>query len=78
MFEKDFESMLRKYGSVIDDKKKFTGLVKDFFPSQAKNINLLLMAYDLGLAADLQVVGRINNTFAFRYVNRFGVFVIIL
>lgn len=70
MFEQDFESMLRKYGSVIDDKKKFTGLVKDFFPSQAKNINLLLMAYDLGLAADLQVVGRINNTFAFRYVKQ--------
>ena len=70
MFEQKFESMLRKYGSVIDDKKKFTGLVKDFFSSQVKNINLLLMAYDLGLAADLQVVGRINNTFAFRYVKQ--------
>lgn len=41
MFEQDFESMLRKYGDAIDDKKKFTGLVKDYFPDQAKNINLL-------------------------------------
>lgn len=70
MFEQDFESMLRKYGVVIDDKKKFTGLVKDYFPSQAKNINLLLMAYNLGIAQDLQVIGRINNTFAFRFVKQ--------
>ena len=70
MFEQEFESMLRKYGSVIDNKKRFTGLVKDYFPSQAKNINLLLMAYNLGVAQDLQAIGRINNTFAFRYVKQ--------
>lgn len=70
MFEQEFESMLRKYGSIIDDKKKFTGLVKDFFPDQAKNINLLLMAYNMGIAGDLRNVGRINNTFAFRYVKQ--------
>lgn len=70
MFEQDFESMLRKYGDTIDDKKKFTGLVKDYFPQQAKNINLLLMAYNLGIAEDIQNVGKINNTFAYRFVKQ--------
>ena len=32
LFEKDFESMLRRYGDAVEDKKKFTGLIKDFFP----------------------------------------------
>ena len=70
MFEQDFESMLRKYGDTIDDKKKFTGLVKDYFPDQAKTINLLLMAYNMDIAQDIRAVGRINNTFAFRFVKQ--------
>ena len=70
MFEQDFESMLRKYESSLDDKKRFTALVKDLFPDQAKNVNLLLMAYNMGIAQDIQSVSRINNTFAFRYVKR--------
>lgn len=70
MFEQDFETMLRKYESSLDDKKRFTALVKDLFPAQAKNVNLLLMAYNMGIAQDIQGVARINNTFAFRYVKR--------
>ena len=62
--------MLRKYESSLDDKKRFTALVKDLFPDQAKNVNLLLMAYNMGIAQDIQSVSRINNTFAFRYVKR--------
>jgi hypothetical protein len=70
IFEQDFEAMLRQYRSSIDDKKMFTGLVKDLFPDQAKNINLLLMAYDIGIAEDIAKTAKINNTFAFRYVKQ--------
>lgn len=70
LFEQDFEEMLQKYESSLDDKKRFTALVKDLFPDQAKNVNLLLMAYNMGIAQDIQSVSRINNTFAFRYVKR--------
>lgn len=62
--------MLRQHGASLDDKKRFTGLVKDLFPEQAKNVNLLLMAYNMGIAQDIQTTARINNTFAFRYVKR--------
>ena len=56
--------MLRQHQASLDDRKKFTALVKDLFPDQAKNVNLLLMAYNMGIAP------HINNTFAFRYVKQ--------
>lgn len=70
LFEQEFESMLQQYKSDIDDKRKFTGLVKDFFPEQAKNVNLLLVAYNMGIAEDLAKTSQINNTFAYRYVKQ--------
>lgn len=70
LFEQEFESMLQQYRTCIDDKRKFSGLVKDFFPEQAKNVNLLLMAYNMGIAEDLNKTSQINNTFAYRYVKQ--------
>lgn len=70
MFEKEFESMLRRYGDAVDDKKKFTGLIKDYFPREAKTINLMLMAYDIGIVQQIQGAGRINNAFAYRFVKQ--------
>ena len=62
--------MLRQYENSIDDKRQFTALVKDIFPEEAKNINLILMAYNMGIAQDIQKVNLLNNTFAFRYVKQ--------
>lgn len=70
LFEQEFEKMLRQYSSIIDDNKKFAGLVKDLFASQPKNINLLLMAYNIGIAEDMKKTVNINNTFAYRYVKQ--------
>ena len=70
IFEQDFEQMLRQYQTSVDEKKRFTALVKDLFPNQAKNVNLLLMAYNMGIAQDIQNASCINNTFAFRYVKQ--------
>ena len=38
--------MLRQHQASLKDKKRFTALVKDLFPDQAKNVNLLLTAYN--------------------------------
>ena len=62
--------MLRQYENSIDDKRQFTALVKDIFPEEAKNINLILMAYNIGIAQDIQRANLLNNTFAFRYVKQ--------
>ena len=62
--------MLRQYENSIDDKRQFTALVKDIFPEEAKNINLILMAYNMGIVQDIQKANLLNNTFAFRYVKQ--------
>lgn len=62
--------MLRQYENSIDDKRQFTALVKDLFPEEAKNINLILMAYNMGIAQEIQKANLLNNTFAFRYVKQ--------
>lgn len=38
--------MLRQHQASLKDKKRFTALVKDLFLDQAKNVNLLLTAYN--------------------------------
>lgn len=70
MFEKDFESMLRKYGDTVDDRKKFAGLIKDLFPGEAKTINLMMMAYDIGIVQQIQTTGKISNAFAYQFVKK--------
>ncbi len=70
MFENDFETMLRKYGDAISDRKRFGGLIKDFFPDQIKTVNLMMMAYDTGIAEQIKSVSRINNAFAYRFVKQ--------
>ena len=72
MFENEFEKMLNQYRESIDDKKKFTGLIKDFFhnPEDVKAVNLILIAYELGIVEDLNKASKINNTLAFRYVKQ--------
>ena len=62
--------MLRKYGDAVEDKKKFTGLIKDYFPTEARTINLMLMAYEIGIAQQIQSAGNINNAFAYRFVKQ--------
>lgn len=72
MFEKEFEKMLSQYRDAVDDKKKFSGLIKDFFhnPEDVKAVNLILMAYDMGIVEDMKKTAKINNTFAYRYVKQ--------
>lgn len=70
MFEKDFERLLTEYKDALGDKARFTGLVKDFFPGQHMQVNLLLAAYNLGIVKEIDAVKHINNTFAYRFVKR--------
>lgn len=70
MIEKEFEQLLNKYRHSIDNRSQFFGLVKDYFPGKQRQINLLLSAYDLGIAKELESTKAINNAFAYRFVKR--------
>ena len=54
MFEDDFSKMLRDYPAAVTDKKVFAGLMKDLFPGQQMQINLMNMS--LALPMRLQVL----------------------
>ena len=70
MFEDSFAAMLRQYPDSTADKRKFAGLVRDMFPGQQMQINLILSLYDIGLAKEIETAKTINNAFAFRFVKR--------
>lgn len=70
MFETEFERLLTSYRDAISIRSRFSGLVKDFFPGQQMQVNLILAAYDLGLAQEIEAVRAINNAFAYRFVKR--------
>lgn len=70
MFEDSFISLLRQYPEAVTDRKKFIGLMKDFFPEQPMQVNLISTAYDLGIAEELTKTANIGNAFAFRFVKR--------
>lgn len=77
MFEHDFEQLLRQYESALNDKKKFMALVKDLLSAYDKKVNILLMAYNTGIAQDIYEIERIDNVFTFRYIkmliDKFGI-----
>ena len=54
----------------VADKKRFVGLLKDYFPDQPMQVNLISLAYGLGIAEELRKTNHIANAFAFRFVKR--------
>ncbi len=70
MFEDEFTQMLKDYPNAAEDKRKFIGLMKDCFPGQQMQINLINTTYELGIASEIAKAALINNAFAFRFVKR--------
>lgn len=69
-FEDSFSGLLWQYPDAVEDKKKFTGLVKDMFPENRMQVNLLKTVYDMGIAEEMKKAVEISNPFAFRFVKR--------
>ena len=70
MFEDQFTCMLRAHPDALADRKRFVGLIRDYFPGQQMQLNLLITAYDTGIATEIQNSSQLNNSFGFRYVKR--------
>ena len=70
MFEQEFEDLLIQYREAISVRSRFSGLMKDFFPGQQKQINLMMSAYDLGISGEIEKTGQLNNAFAYRFVKQ--------
>lgn len=65
-----FQKCFVDYPEAVADTKVFAGLMKDLFPGQQMQINLINTTYALGIAGEIADAAHINNAFAFRFVKR--------
>lgn len=70
MFEDRFENMIRQYDQALADRKVFVGLMRDLFPEDSKKANLIIDAFDLGIAEEIQKASEIDKAFAHRFVKQ--------
>jgi len=70
LFENEFTQMLGRYSDAVSDRRKFIGLMKDIFPDQPMQANLVNTVFDLGIAKEIISIDHISNAFAFRFVKR--------
>lgn len=60
--------MLGNYIDSIETRLRFSGLLKDFFPENKMQVNLILSAYDLGILQEIKKIQFIDNAFAYRFI----------
>ena len=70
MFEDSFIGLLRQYPDAVSERKRFFALMKDYFPEQPMQVNLINTTYDLGIVEELNKAASIGNALAFRFVKR--------
>ena len=52
-FQISFSDMLRNYPQAISERRKLVGLMHDLFPEEQMRVNLVVLAYDVGITEDL-------------------------
>lgn len=70
MFQDEFTQLFCNYPSALDNKRIFSGLVKDLFPCNSLQANLIIALYEMNIHSDMAMTSVINNAFAFRFVKR--------
>lgn len=68
--ENNFNKLLQEHPGALDSRKMFGNLVKDYFPKNLLQANLIMALYDMKIHEDIRTARSIGNTFAFRYVKR--------
>ena len=67
---KDQFSILFNYADVIDEKRKFIGMMKDLLYDYPKQMNLMITLYQMDIHKELRSITDINDIFIHRYVKR--------
>lgn len=70
MFDDTLTQLFSLHQDKMDNRKVFYGIVKDSFPNEPMQANLLLTLYDMKIHEELQNTVGIGNAFAFRFVKR--------
>ena len=68
MLDVQFTQLLQNYPDALNDRKRFSGLLKDLMPGMALQANLLLNLFDLNIHEELEKATQISNAFSYRFV----------
>ncbi|MCL1832361.1 MAG: hypothetical protein FWG45_05565 [Oscillospiraceae bacterium] len=70
-FNEQFTEILRAYPDSVTNRKKFVGLLRDFFPREAKRTRLLINLHEVALPDEItRAKAALDDKFAYRYVKR--------
>jgi hypothetical protein len=70
MIAAELTGILEQYSGAVQDKKRFVGLMKDLFPGQLRETNLLIALSDMGFPAEIATAEQITGALAYRFVKR--------
>ncbi|MDR0616603.1 MAG: ankyrin repeat domain-containing protein [Synergistaceae bacterium] len=69
-FEENFTRLLADYPNFADNPKQFIGLLRDVFPTQRKEANLISFLYEAGIAREIKSAAVLDDIFASRFAKR--------
>lgn len=69
-FENQFLYVLLHSGTIIDEKRRFIGLLKDTLYAYPKQMNLIISLYQMDIHKALRDIPEINDIFVHRFVKR--------
>ena len=69
-FEDQFLYVLNHSNAIIDEKRRFIGLLKDMLYAYPKQMNLIISLYQMDIHKALQCTSEVNDIFVHRYVKK--------
>lgn len=69
-FENQFMILLNHANNVMDEKRRFVGMMKDVLYEYPKQMNLMITLYQMDIHKEIRVIGDINDIFIHRFVKR--------
>jgi len=69
-FQTQFTEMLRNYPQAISERRKLIGLMHDLFPEEQMRVNLVMLAFDVGITEDLSNASTIDASIVSRCCKR--------
>ena len=69
-FEEQFLYVLNRSGTILNEKRRFVGLMKDILYAYPKQMNLIISLYQMDIHKALQDTAEINDIFIHRFVKK--------
>lgn len=70
MVDTQFLKLLQSHTDSLNDRRQFSGLLKDLMPGMALQSNLLLNLYDLDIHNEISKATQLDNSFIYRFTKQ--------